>query len=105
MQPDALAKSLDRYLDVVRMLEQNRTYISTNPKGEPQLGRRGLYRAMGGHTDTEDMQMAMLWLLNLSDGSHSLLDVAEYSDLPFDLVCKVADVLHSHDLLIPATRC
>ena len=105
VQPDALAKSLERYLDVVRVLEQNRTYVSTNPKGEPQLGRRGLYRAMGGHKDTEDMQMAMLWLLNLSDGSHSLLDVAEYSDLPFDLVCKVADVLHSHDLLIPATRC
>jgi len=102
--PDALRGSLEVYRQIVDVLEGNRMFINTNPKCEPQLGKRGLYRAMGGHTDTADRQMAMLWLLNLGDGSHSLLDVAERSDLPFDLVREVADVLHSHDLLIPAMR-
>jgi aminopeptidase-like protein len=99
VQPDALAQSLERYLEVIRVLEQNRTYISNNPKGEPQLGRRGLYREMGGHTDTEAMQMAMLWVLNLADGTHSLLDMAVKSDLPFLVLEKAADTLSNHDLL------
>jgi aminopeptidase-like protein len=99
--PDALAKSLDQYLEVVEVLEANRTYVSTNPKGEPQLGRRGLYRAMGGHRDAEEMQMAMLWTLNLSDGGHALLDVAEEAGLPFKQVYAVAQLLCEHELLMP----
>jgi aminopeptidase-like protein len=101
--PDALAQSLDRYLEVVKMLEANRTYLNTNPKGEPQLGRRGLYRATGGHKEAEEMQMAMLWTLNLSDGSHALLDVAEAAELPFKQVHDVAQLLSEHDLLTPVS--
>lgn len=98
--PKALAGSLDMYCDVVDVLEANRTFVNTNPKCEPQLGRRGLYRAMGGHADTEDRQMAMLWLLNLSDGSNSLLDVAERSGLPFELIREVASVLRENELVV-----
>lgn len=97
--PDALAESLAVYRRVVDVLEGDRTLLNTNPKCEPQLGRRGLYRAMGGHADAADRQMAMLWVLNLSDGTHSLLDVAERSGLEFDLVRDVAAVLEAHDLL------
>ncbi len=43
--------------------------------------------------------MAMLWVLNLSDGSHSLLDIAERSKLPFDTIAAAADALHDHGLL------
>jgi len=84
---------------VIRVLEQNRTYVSTNPKGEPQLGRRGLYRAMGGHTDTEDMQMAMLWVLNLADGEHSLLDMARRSNVSFAVLAEVVQTLHTNNLM------
>jgi aminopeptidase-like protein len=35
----------------------------------------------------------MLWVLNLSDGEHSLLDVAERADLPFDSVAAAAAAL------------
>ena len=46
---------------------------------EPQLGRRGLYDSMGGAGERRNREMALLWVLNLSDGGHSLLDIAERS--------------------------
>ena len=61
-------------LDVI---ENNAIYINTLPKCEPQLGKRGLYGAIGGDKDAAAANMAMLWILNLSDGQHSLLDIAE----------------------------
>ncbi|HEV8163350.1 MAG TPA: winged helix-turn-helix domain-containing protein, partial [Actinomycetota bacterium] len=68
---------------------------------EPQLGRRGLYGSIGGRSDAEDRQMAMLWMLNLSDGDHSLLDVASRAGLPFGLVAEVAGTLQEAGLLAP----
>jgi aminopeptidase-like protein len=91
---------------VVEVLEGNRTYRNLSPQGEPQLGRRGLYRATGGEPDQAEVERAILWVLNLSDGRHSLLDVAERSGLAFDVVRRAADVLREHDLLeevIPQT--
>jgi len=96
---DALERSLEVYREVVKTLEGNRLFLNTNPKCEPQLGKRGLYRAMGGHADAAERQMAMLWVLNLSDGEHSLLDVAERSGLDYRLVREVAAVLETHGLL------
>ena len=75
-------------------------YRNLAPYGEPQLGRRGLYRAMGG-TDIPDLQLAMLWVLNLSDGATSLLDIAERSGLPFEAIRAAADLLRDHALLAP----
>ncbi len=99
VRPEALAGSLAVYLSVVRILENNACYINMNPKCEPQLGKRGLYRAIGGLADAGRAEMAMLWVLNLSDGSHSLLDIAERADLPFELVLKAARTLVEHGLL------
>ena len=83
VKPEALAGSLHRLLCIVRMLEKNRVYLNLNPKCEPQLGRRGLYRLMGG-TSSSELEEAILWVLNQSDGTHSLLDIAERSKLGFD---------------------
>ena len=99
---DCLAESLQRYLQVFDVLERNRTYRNLNPFGEPQLGKRGLYGALGGHKDTKAREMAMLWVLNFSDGAHSLLDIAEHAGLPFNLVAEVADALVAANLLAPA---
>ena len=82
------------------MLEHNRTYMSLNPKCEPQLGKRGLYSVMGG-SNIKQLEMAMLWVLNLSDGSSSLLDIAERSGLAFGVIKEAADMLLRHDLLAP----
>ncbi len=99
VRPECLAESLSIYSTVVDVLEHNKTYLNTNPHCEPQLGRRGLYRATGGAPDPGLAQQAMLWVLNLSDGAHSLLDIAERSGLAFDLVRNTASTLTQHGLL------
>ena len=99
ISPEALAGSLATYLSIFRILENDTLYLNLNPKCEPQLGKRGLYRAVGGLTDAELGELAMLWVLNLSDGGHSLLDIAERAALPFDLVLQAAGMLIEHGLL------
>jgi aminopeptidase-like protein len=97
--PAQLQESLELGLEVVQVLEGNRRYLNLSPKGEPQLGRRGLYGQIGGRSDAEERQMAMLWVLNQSDGDHSLLEVAERSGLPFALLAEVAATLEGAGLL------
>jgi aminopeptidase-like protein len=99
VRPDRLADSLRRYLEVFEVLEGNVTYVNLSPKGEPQLGKRGLYGAVGGQSHAVASQMAMLWVLNLSDGTRSLLDVAERSKLPFSDVRRAAKALEAVGLL------
>ena len=99
VRPEALAGSLAVYLSVIRILENNARYMNLNPKCEPQLGKRGLYRAIGGLADAGRAEMAMLWVLNLSDGGHSLLDIAERAALPFELVLSATRTLVEHGLL------
>ena len=81
------------------MLEGNGRYLNLAPYGEPQLGRRGLYRALGGTTDTPDLQQAVMWVLNLSDGRHDLLDIAARAGLSFATVRRAADALLGQQLL------
>lgn len=100
VQPAYLADSLAKYLATLNILENNRTYRNTNPKCEPQLGKRGLYSALGGRQDTRASELAMLWALNLSDGDHDLLQIAEQSGLEFKLISDVANVLFEHNLLV-----
>ncbi|MET7460364.1 DUF4910 domain-containing protein [Nonomuraea sp. NPDC005501] len=97
--PEAMADTLDALWRVVGVLEGERTYLNLSPYGEPQLGRRGLYGSLGGRSDTKQAQMAMLWVLNLSDGDHSLLDVAERSGLPFEAVEDAARALAAAGLV------
>jgi aminopeptidase-like protein len=87
---------LRRIVDVV---EGNRVYRSRNPKGEPQLGRRGLYATMGGQRTAGYDQMGLLWALNLADGRHSLLDMAERAGFPFATIRAAIDALVAADLL------
>jgi aminopeptidase-like protein len=101
VRAESLADSLAAYLSVLAILEGNARYRNTEPFGEPQLGRRGLYGAMGGYADPGRLQMAMLWVLNQSDGGPTLLDVAERSGLPFAVVREAADRLLENGLLEP----
>jgi aminopeptidase-like protein len=84
--------------EIVAIVAADRTYRSTEPYGEPQLGSRGLYGALGG-TSIPDAQMAMLWILNQADGSHGLLDIAERSGIDFDSIVATVDLLLEHGLL------
>jgi aminopeptidase-like protein len=99
VKADALAGSLRRHLEVIEVLEGNRTYLNLSPKCEPQLGKRGLYGAIGGQSHAAARQLSMLWVLNLSDGRHALLDIAERSKLPFAEVRSAARALLDTGLL------
>jgi aminopeptidase-like protein len=99
VRPDRLADSLATYLKVLDVLENNRIFVNMNPKCEPQLGKRGLYRSEGGTMDNQSRELAFLWVLNQSDGSHSLLDIAERSGMPFSAIRQAADALANQNLL------
>ncbi|HJU03393.1 MAG TPA: DUF4910 domain-containing protein [Actinomycetes bacterium] len=99
VQPEHLAGSYATLLEVLAVLEGDRRWRSTNPHCEPQLGKRGLYRMTGGHKDTRAAELAMLWVLNLSDGDHSLLEVAERSGMPFAAIEAAARDLAACGLL------
>ncbi len=98
VSPSQLAKSLEVAERIVAVIESDRKYVSTSPKGEPQLGKRGLYGAVGGRSPAET-ERAMLWVLNQSDGGPSLLDIAERSALPFSAVAEAAQRLAGAGLL------
>jgi aminopeptidase-like protein len=97
--PAALADTLETLWQVARVLEGDRTLLNLSPYGEPQLGRRGLYGSLGGRSDTKQAQLAMLWVLNLSDGEHSLLDIARRAELPFMAVEEAARALQDAGLV------
>lgn len=95
-----LADSLAAYVEILDVLENDAWFVNVSPKGEPQLGRRGLYPTFGGRS-ADAVVMAMLWTLNLSDGSHSLLDVAERSGMSFAAVRRAGVALQQSGLLEP----
>jgi aminopeptidase-like protein len=97
--PAALADTYQKVLSLIHLLENNRVYRSLNPRCEPQLGKRGIYRAIGGEENLRDLELAMLWVLNLADGGHSLLDMAERAATDFKLLNRAAQVLLQHGLL------
>jgi aminopeptidase-like protein len=104
IRPEHLASSYRMIVAALDILEQDWLPRSTNPKCEPQLGRRGLYAALGGSTDGPAKSMAFLWILNLADGRHSLLDIAERADLSFGVVAEAAHLLREHGLLVDEGR-
>jgi aminopeptidase-like protein len=101
VDPGQLADALAAVLDLVDVLEGNRCYLNTNPKCEPQLGRRGLYRSIGATIDRDAVEVGLLWVLNLSDGEHDLLAIAERSEISFSAIRQGADALLEHGLLEP----
>src|SRR5438093_4297881 len=99
VRPECLAESYSTCLAVFDVLENNRVYLNQNPKGEPHLGSRGLYR---GYPQTDADDLALLWVLNLSDGRHRLLDIAERSGTSFATIKRAADRLLATGLLVEA---
>ncbi|WP_157017454.1 DUF4910 domain-containing protein [Mesorhizobium xinjiangense] len=104
IRPEHLASSRRMVTDLIDIVEEDWTPLNLHPKGEPQLGRRGLYAALGGDTSTGASAMAMLWVLNLADGDNSLLSMADRSGLPFEELAQTAQLLKAHGLLAYSGR-
>ena len=98
VEPTAMAESLRACADILMLLERNRTYINLSPMCEPRLGPRGLLRSTGGR-DPSKLEHALFWVLNQSDGSKDLLDIALRSDLAFSLIASAAESLVAAGLL------
>jgi len=94
----ALLGAFEACRNIIEIIDSNRTYRNLAPKGEPQLGRRGLYRQMGG-SSSPGLQQALLWVLNLSDGDHDLLEIYRRSGLNFGLLREAVRLLESVNLL------
>ena len=99
VKPEKLEESLNRLMDILFILDNNSYYINTNPKCEPQLGKRGLYDKIGGSNESKNMQLAVLWILNQSDGNNSLLDIARKANIEFRIIYKAAKALIDGGLL------
>lgn len=99
VQTQFLANTYSKYLSIVFVLENNKKYKNLNPKCEPQLGKRGLYRQIGGQKISKDSELAMFWMLNLSDGNHNMVTIAEKSGIEFEILCDAALKLQENNLL------
>lgn len=108
VRPACLAESAEVLWAVLEALDAERHPLRVDGRGEPQLGRRGLYAAIGGrHGEGGTSQAALLWLLNLADGAHDLAAIAERAGLPFAQIRAAADIaaaaglLRDRDLALP----
>lgn len=95
INPAMLEDSFSTLLKITNILESNRTYMNLSPKCEPQLGKRGLYSSIGAN------ELALLWVLNMSDGDNSLLDIAQRSGIKFDSIGSAAKLLLDANLITP----
>lgn len=102
IRPETLAGSVAALTAVVDGLEGRECYRNLAPECEPQLGRRGLYRLIGGDDAGRERELATLWMLNLSDGTHSLEDIAERSGIALERLREATAALVAADLLAPA---
>ena len=98
IQPAKLSESMRVCAAIVDLIENNRHYRNLKAFCEPQLGKRGLYRSTGGESIATEIH-ARLWVLNLSDGDNSLLEIADRSGIAFSAIREAADLLCKGGLL------
>jgi len=96
---DAMAQSVQKYLDAIYIIENNYIYINKLPFCEPQLGKRGLYPTLGSQKDTEDRVTAMMWLLNQADGTQDLIEIGKKSGSSIFVLIDIAKKLCDENIL------
>jgi len=96
---EAMEQSVNKYLSVIELIERNEMYINTMPFCEPQLGKRGLYPTLGSQKSSERFVEAMMWILNLADGTNDLIAIAERSKMPVIELYPVIDKLLEQGIL------
>ena len=99
LSAEALGEAVQTCLEILGIVDTNRTYVNLMPYGEPQLGRRDLYRTSGGAVESPDAERALLWVLSLSDGTMSLLEIAVAAGLPYSVIVRAAERLKEAELL------
>jgi len=99
VNPKSLEDTFSKYLNIIFALENNKKFVTLNSKCEPHLGKYGLYDSLGGQKINNITKQAIQWILNLSDGKNSLLDISNKSLIEFNLIKNTVDILIKHNLL------
>ena len=99
VKSEYIVDSFLKYLKTIFVIENNKKYVNMNPKCEPQLGKYGLHRYLGGQKNKQESELAMFWLLSFSDGFTDLIDISEKSQLSFEIVSEAAKKLELYKLL------
>lgn len=96
----AMEKTVEKYLEIINLIEANFTYLNQNPFCEPQLGKRGLYPTLGSQKEIQSETEAIMWLLNLADGSNDLISICSESGVNYKIMIETAKKLKEHNLLV-----
>lgn len=99
IKPEKMADTLDKAVQAIEVLEHNACYLNLKPKCEPRLGKYGLYGGGGGQRTGDFDELALLWVLNQSDGTKDLLAIAEKANMPFRKILTAAKALEAAGLL------
>jgi len=81
----------------LELLEKNETYAVT-VLGEPQMGKRGLYPTLSTKKSGQQVRL-MMDVISLCDGTLTVLEIAEYLNVPAWELYELIDKLKEHDLL------
>jgi aminopeptidase-like protein len=99
IRPESMLATVEVYMHALRSLEMNRTYLNTQPYGEPNLGSRGLYPTLSDVRERSDHLRLMLYILNMSDGKHDLCEIADRAGAPVWQAYSIAETLRQQNLL------
>ncbi len=97
---DAMRKSVDKYLEVIEVIEENKSYKNRWPYCEPQLSGRGLYPINGSESHQRELNAA-LWVLNLADGMNDLISISRRSKIDFKSLVSTVKILEKNNLILP----
>ena len=97
IKSEKLFESYKLLVESLQLIEDNKYFINQNPKCEPQLGKRGIYNSVAGNI--KEIELAMLWVLNYSDGENDLLEISKKSKIKFEIIKKATDILLEHKLI------
>lgn len=94
---EKLFESFCLLLEIIKTIELNDYYKNLYPKCEPQLGKRGIYKSIAGNIN--EMEYALLWILNYSDGNHDLIDISELSKIKLGTLAEASKILLNNKLI------
>ncbi len=93
---EGLSKSLEMFLEIVYLLERNRT-PKINTLGEPQLGKRDLYPNTSIKSNTNIREF--MNVISLLDGKHNIKEIAQSLHIFEAEVLSIVEILDSHGLI------
>ena len=94
----AMKKSIEKYMEIINVIELNKTYTNNFPNCEPQLGKRGLYPPIYSKDNAKFIDI-MMWILSFSDGKNDMIYISEKSGFSIKELLPVVDILIDKNII------